>query len=78
MKGPRRGAHEGELGHAAHGGGQGRILKGGQAQAAVGTVAGAGATLPLVALNGRLEVVGAGEVVQLALQRVQILRVPAQ
>jgi hypothetical protein len=61
---------------AAHGGGQGRILKGGQAEAAVGPVGGTGAALPLVALNGRLEVVRTGEVVQLALQWVQILRVP--
>ena len=78
MEWPGRGAHEGELGHAAHRGRQRGVLEG-QAHAAVGPVAaGASAALPFVALNRRLKVVGAGEVVQLALHRVEILGIPEE
>jgi hypothetical protein len=76
MKRPRRRAHQRELRHTAvHGGRQRRVLEG-QPHAAVGTVGRARATLPFVALDGRLEVVGGGEVVQFALHGVEILRVP--
>ena len=69
-----RGAHQGELGHVAHRGGQGRVLER-HPHAPVGSV-GAGAPLPLVALDGGLEVVRVGEVVELTLQRIQVLGVP--
>jgi predicted ABC-type transport system involved in lysophospholipase L1 biosynthesis ATPase subunit len=75
---PRRRAHEGELGHAAHRGRERGVLEG-EAHAAVGPVgAGASAALAFVALNCGLKIVGTGEVVQLALHRVQIFGVPAQ
>ena len=78
MKRPRRCAHQRELRHTAvHGGRQRRVLEG-QPHAAVGSVGRARATLPFVALDGRLEVVGGGEVVQFALHGVEILRVPEE
>ena len=77
VEGPRRRPHERELGHAAHGGGQRRVLEG-QPHAAVGPVGGASAALPLIPFNSGLQVVGAGEVVQFALHRVQIFRIPEE
>jgi len=78
MKRPRRRSHQRELRHTAvHRGRQRRVLEG-QSHAAVGSVGRARATLPFVALDGRLEVVGGGEVVQFALHGVEILRVPEE
>ena len=75
LHGPGRGGHHAHHVHAAsHAGGQRRVLH--RPHAPVWPER-AGPPLPLVALDGGLEVVGVGEVVVFTLHRVQVLCVPA-
>ena len=73
---PRRRAHQRERRHRAHRGRQRWVLEGKAHPAATVGAVGAGPALALVALDGALEVVGVAKVVDLALQRVQVLGVP--
>ena len=75
LHGPGRGAHHAHHVHAApHTRGQGGVLH--RPHAPVRPER-AGAPLPLVALDGGLEVVRVGEIVVFTLHRIQVLCVPA-